>query len=352
VRFAFSDDQLLFRDTVRAFLAKECPPEAVRAAWTDERGRVPGLWAGLAEMGVVGLTVPEAHGGLGLGELDLVLLLEECGRAAAPEPLVETTAVVAPLLASLASLGSLESQEGSAVGAWLDGIAAGTFVATVVVGPASIDTAGVVPFAEEADLLVVAGGDRVVAIAGDDLELVPERSVDGSRRLFTVDAHPSSEIVLAAAAPEVVNAAFDRGALGAAAQLLGLADRMLEITVEYVKEREQFGVPIGSFQAIKHHLADALLALEFARPVVYRAAYAMEHQLPSASRDVSMAKCYASDAASTVARKALQCHGAIGYTVEHDLHLWMKRVWALAAAWGDAAHHRARVADAVLGPRP
>ena len=136
---------------------------------------------------------------------------------------------------------------------------------------------------------------------------------------------------------------FDRGVLGVAAQQCGLADRMLELTVDYVKEREQFGVPIGSFQAVKHHLADARLALEFARPLVYRAAVAR-----STRSHVSMAKAKADDAALLAGRVALQCHGAIGYTTEYDLHLYMKRAWALAGSWGDARLHRARVGRAIL----
>jgi len=118
--------------------------------------------------------------------------------------------------------------------------------------------------------------------------------------------------------------------------------------VEYTKVRKQFGSPIGSFQAVKHHLANALLKLEFARPVVYRAAYSVAHADPSRALHVSMAKAYASDAALVCARASLQCHGAIGYSYEHDLHLWMKRAWALAAAWGDSAWHRAKVADSIL----
>jgi alkylation response protein AidB-like acyl-CoA dehydrogenase len=127
---------------------------------------------------------------------------------------------------------------------------------------------------------------------------------------------------------------------------------MLTVTVDYVRQREQFGVAIGSFQAVKHHLADALLAIEFAKPVVHSAAYEMTESPMDASVAVSMAKSSASDAATLVARKALQCHGAIAYTVEYDLHMWMKRAWALAAAWGDARSHRRRVAASVLGPDP
>ncbi len=136
--------------------------------------------------------------------------------------------------------------------------------------------------------------------------------------------------------------------LGTAAQLCGLADTMIGMTVDYAGERRQFGVPIGSFQAVKHHLADARTALEFARPLVYRAAASMAMHDPDAGLHAGMAKAAASDAASVAARAALQCHGAIGYTTEHDLHFFMKRTWALAATWGGARWHRARIADTLM----
>jgi alkylation response protein AidB-like acyl-CoA dehydrogenase len=179
----------------------------------------------------------------------------------------------------------------------------------------------------------------------------PETSVDGARRLFRVGWTPSPATRIASgdAARAAAARAFDRGALGVSAMLLGLARHLIDATVEYVKVRKQFGSAIGSFQAVKHHLADALVKLEFARPVVYRAAYSMSHRSTSCSLHVSMGKAYASEAAWTSSRAALQCHGAIGYSYEHDLHLWMKRVWALNAAWGDASWHRARVGNMVLG---
>jgi alkylation response protein AidB-like acyl-CoA dehydrogenase len=139
-----------------------------------------------------------------------------------------------------------------------------------------------------------------------------------------------------------LGAAFDRGVVGTAAQQCGLAQRMLDMTAEYAKERKQFGVPIGSFQAVKHHLADARVALEFARPLVYRAAATLDPV------HASMAKAKADDAALLTARAALQCHGAIGYTTEYDLHLYMKRAWVLARAMGDGRLHRNRVATAIL----
>jgi alkylation response protein AidB-like acyl-CoA dehydrogenase len=311
VKFAFSDDQLAMRDAVRGFLEKQCPPKVVRDAWTNDNGR-SGLWSRLGEMGVLGVLAPEAHGGFGGDFLDLVLLLEETGRAALPEPVVEHAAVAMPLLD----------------GTHTPAAAAGDITITVV--PPS----GLVPNADSADL-VLAGDDTV---APGSLGLRRHESVDGSRRLSAIDQPPSW----------TVGDAFDRGGLGVAAQLIGLAQHMLDSTVEYAKERRQFGVPIGSFQAVKHHLANVALALEFARPLVYRAAWSIANGDDARSVHVSMAKARASEAALLAGRVALQVHGAIGYTTEYDLHLWMKRAWALAASWGDAGWHEQRVGRAIL----
>jgi alkylation response protein AidB-like acyl-CoA dehydrogenase len=168
--------------------------------------------------------------------------------------------------------------------------------------------------------------------------------LDAGRRVVQLEAWKAGPELGAAADAA---AAFDRGALGTAAQLVGLGRRMLDLTVAYVAERKQFGVPVGSQQAVKHHLADAALQLQFAAPALYRAAASMAAGSSDAHRDVSMAKALASDAARLVARQALQCHGAIGYTVEYDLHLYLKRAEALARSWGDASWHRGRVAWAL-----
>jgi len=273
-----------------------------------------------------------------------VLLLEESGRAAFPGPLVDSAFVGATLL------GEAFGADPHAT-ALIPRLAAGD--ATVAVG---LRGSALVAGADRAEATILERDGQLAFVPRDKVAVVGQPSVDGSRRLFTVSFDPRDASTVAvddgSPAADALARAHDRGALGSAAELVGLADQLLAMTVEYVKQRQQFGVAIGSFQAIKHHLADALLALEFARPVVYRAAYSMAHDLETASRDASMAKCFASDAAGVVARKALQCHGAIGYTVEYDLHLWMKRVWALSAAWGDAAHHRARVGESILGPRP
>jgi alkylation response protein AidB-like acyl-CoA dehydrogenase len=331
MHFAFTEDQVLFRDTVRDFLSNECRPEQVRAAWDNDIGRVPGLWAKLADMGVVGLTAPEDAGGLGMDEVDLVLLLEEAGRAALPEPLAEQTAVAIPTLREVGA-------ETSA--AWLERMVAGeALVAVGLSGP-------YVLYGEQADALLLATDDEVHLVTADAVAFTPQRSVDHSRRLVSVEWTPSAATLLTAGdeAHQALADAGDRGALAAAAQCIGVAQHLVDVTVDYVGQREQFGKVVGSYQAVKHHLANALIAVEFARPLVYVAAYAVANSTPHRAREVSMAKAVASDAVDLAARTALQCHGAIGYTFEYDLHLWMKRGWALAAAYGDARHHRARVA--------
>lgn len=328
MRFALSDDQAAFRDAVRDLLAKECPPAVVRAAWDAAPGELDrGVWDSLAAMGVLDLLVPEADGGLGLGETFLVPILEECGRAALPHPIVETAMVAAPLLGAGAGM-----------------------VSTDLGGP-------LVPCALDADVLLLRRGDGLVTLPSAAVDLEPEATVDGARRAARIGerldtSQPTTPSAASGPSPSSaheadLDLAFDGGALGTAAVLVGLGQAMLDMTVSYVRERHQFGVPIGSFQAVKHHLADAALALEFVRPAVWRAAWSVAHDEPTRARDVSMAKAMASDAAVLAGRKALQCHGAIGYTVEADLHLYLKRTWALARSWGDSAFHNDRVATAL-----
>jgi alkylation response protein AidB-like acyl-CoA dehydrogenase len=308
MRFAFTDDQKLFAEGLRELLTKECTPAHVRAAWDDGAGHDFTLWNHLAEMGVFGMLVSEAAGGLGGTEVDLVLLLEELGRAAVPGPVLETAAVVAPALGDGAT-----------------------------VGTAALDGSPYVPHAHVAALVLVPGG--VVRTAGANLTAV--EAIDGGRRLFTVDG-----LTEPFAYDEAL--AFDRGALAAAAYLVGLSERMIDVAAEYARQREQYGRPIGVNQAVKHLLADALLKVEFAKPAVYRAAWSVANSEPTRARDVSMAKAFASDAAYRSSRSAMQVHGAIGYTWEADVQLWMKKAWALQRAWGDATFHRRRVAEAVL----
>ncbi|GAC1320301.1 MAG: acyl-CoA dehydrogenase [Acidimicrobiales bacterium] len=329
MHFGFSDDQLAFRAAVRDLLRDTCPPSAVRAAWDGGPGYDPDLWSALGEMGILGMLAPERAGGLGLSEVDLVLVLEETGRVAMPGPIVEHAAVALPALA----------------GDRPDLVQQAATGAAIVTFAASADRVG---WAQAADHVLVRDGDGLRLISAADLTTIhPLVAVDRSRRDAAIGWAAGEPVV--GADPSL---ALDRAALGAAAQLCGLADHLIAVTVDYVTQRRQFGVPIGSYQAVKHHLADAALRLAHARPAVYRAAWTVATAGEQRSRDVSMAKALAADAATLAARVALQCHGAIGYTWESDLHLWMKRVWILERAWGGTAHHRARVADAVLGPQP
>jgi alkylation response protein AidB-like acyl-CoA dehydrogenase len=318
MRFAFSPEQVELRDAVRDLLEKECPPAAVRDAWTNDTGRSPAAWSALAAMGVLGALAPAAHGGLGLSEVDLVLVLEETGRHALPEPIVETALVAAP--------------EG-----WVDARGAQAASVTLPESPFA-------PWAASVERLVLLAADGVRVVDRSAVELRPRASVDGARRPCAV---VTPEVAPVAGLAECARA-FRRGVVGHAAQLLGLADRMIDMTVDYARQRVQFGVPIGSQQAVKHHLAGARTRLEFARPLVYRAAVSLAGGDPDPSLHASMAKVLAGEAAALAARVALQCHGAIGYTTEYDLHLYMKRAWVLERAWGSTAWHRGRVAGAIL----
>jgi alkylation response protein AidB-like acyl-CoA dehydrogenase len=333
MRFAFSEEQRELARVTRELLARECPAAAVRAAWTHDA--LP-AWDALAAAGVIGMTAPERFGGAGATELDLALVLEEAGRAALPGPLAAHTTVAIPLVAETCDDATCDRLLGAA--------AAGR---TILVCAA--EHTPLVESAARARTILAVRGDELHAIDRADCAITPQPSVDGARRLATVSFEPRAGTRLASDVGAAVARAHDRASFAAAAELVGLARRMIEMTVEYVTIRKQFGRAVGSFQAVKHALAEAHVAIELARPCVYRAAYALAHREADAPRDVSLAKALASDAALLAARTALQCHGAIGYSFEHDLHLWMKRAWALAAAHGSAADHRARLAHLILG---
>ncbi len=360
MHFAFSEDQEELRRGVRIVLDAECPVSALRAAHEAppeaRRDAARARWQVLAQLGAPALLVPEAAGGLGLDDTDLVGILEEAGWAALPEPLLETAGLAAPMLAALLPAASAAT----ALGALLTGNA------PVAVGGIDIGVAGPSsPTTVAADGMlrterVVGARDAAVYLmacrdpdSGWQLHAVPAAvcavhttpTLDAARDLSTVHWPLSSDTLLAygVAAEASISLMADRGAAGSAAFLVGLADRMITLAADYAKERTQFGRPIGSFQAVKHMLADARVKLEFARPATYRAAWSLATAQATVSHDASMAKAMASDAATGAARAALQCHGAMGYTDDYHLHLWLKRVWCLAGAHGSAAWHRDRV---------
>ena len=317
MRFALDAEQREFAASIDAALGSADVPAAVRA-WADG-DTAPGrkVWERLADLGVTALAVAEEFDGLAAHPVDLMVACERLGRWCVPGPVTESIAVAPVLLAADERSGALAS---------------GELIATVALPP-------LVPWAVDADsagLVLMAADDSITdAAAEEHLE-----SVDPSRRLFTVAATGASQ-------PADVARAFEFGALATAAQLVGAGQTMLDMTVEYAKQRSQFGRLIGSYQAIKHKLADAHIALELARPLLYGAALALAEQSPDTARDVSAAKAAAADAALLSARASLQTHGAIGYTTEHDLSQWLLRVQALRSAWGDPTFHRHRVLEAL-----
>lgn len=337
--FTYTEDQLLFQESVHDFLVNEITPEKIRELWETESGRSDELWGQLAELGLTGMTVPEEFGGLGMNELDFVLLAQECGYVALPEPLVNTVLVAVPTLVAAGN------QELNAE--WLPKIAAGE--ARVVVG---LECNQFVEDAHVAELLILEKDGALYAVTKGNFEARYNESVDPSRKLFAVEFDTANATLLADGekAAELINSALNHGALGAAAQALGLSQRMIDITVQYTGERKQFGVAIGTFQALKHHMANIAYKLEYAKSPLARAAYAMAHGHAASDIDlaVSHVKFAACEVAQTAAKNSIQAHGAMGYTWEVDLHIYMKKAWALVNSWGDAAYHKNRVAAFIL----
>jgi alkylation response protein AidB-like acyl-CoA dehydrogenase len=340
--FTFNQDQMAFRDSVSRFLMTEAPPEMLREIWETDIGRSPELRGKIAAQGLMGLSVPEAEDGLGLGDIDWSLMTQELGYYAIPDSLTDTAYIAAGLLAGL--------PEGHAARAsWLPRIVDGS-VRIAVGHPVNPWVAD----AHLADLLLLphptATGLEIHALGGDAVQITALRSIDASRRLATVQwtASDATRIADGATGQALWDQALARGALCAAGQLVGLAQRMLDASVDYAAQRKQFGKPIGSFQAVKHHLADVVTKIEFAKPVLYRAAKALANGDTDVNARVAHAKLACGEAAVFAARKGIQVHGAMGYTWEVDLQMFMKRAWALDAAWGDRAFHQSRLGDALL----
>ncbi|QDX80566.1 acyl-CoA dehydrogenase [Denitratisoma sp. DHT3] len=336
--FTFSEDQIAFREAMHSFFAKELPLEAIRKNWETEAGHAPELQARIAEQGLFGLSVPEDFGGLGLSDVDWVQMTQELGYSALPDYVVDTAYVAVGLLNALPAGHALAAE-------WLPRIAEGG--ARVAVGHPSQK---LVADADSADLLLLSHQGELHAVAGSAVKTVLNPSIDLSRRPCRVEWTPGAEtrVLDAAAAAPLWEDALNRGALAAAGQIMGQILRMLDISVAYTSERKQFGKPIGSFQAVKHHLATVAVKAEFAKPVLERAAQAMASGDPARGVHVSHAKLACGDAGWLAARSGIQVHGGMGYTWEVDLQIFMKRAWVLDAAWGDRAFHKNRVAAHVL----
>ena len=312
IDFEFTDEQRALRDVARDLFAKQSPPSLIRQRWKGERDDK--LWRAIAEVGLLDVI------GSGGTEIDLVLVLEEAGRAALPEPLAETL-VAARLIQNDKTLSET----------WLPRIASGDAIATI-----ALITDPFVAYAAEADLVLLIDASGARILTRDDVKATPVRSQDPSRPLYSIEAKRGERLTLTTPA--------SNAAAAIAAVQLGIARRLLELTVDYVKERKQFGKPVGSFQAVKHKLAKVHTAIEDARPAVWYAAYTLANNLPDTARAASVAKVAASRAEALANAEALQCHGGIGFTWEHDLHIWLKRGLALQPAFGTPAEHRAMLA--------
>jgi alkylation response protein AidB-like acyl-CoA dehydrogenase len=376
MNFGFNDEQELLRSTARKFFENECGSDTVRRLMETPEGISPDLWTKLAEQGWLGLVYPEAYDGMGLGLVDLVVLMEEMGRAVVPGPYF--SAVLLGGLA-IAEAGS-EAQKKE----WLPKIAAGDrrvalawMEPSAQLGPAGVTLTAVekggkytlsgtklfVHDAHTADALVVAARTRPGAGAdGVSLFLLPKGTkglevtllptMDQTRKLCEValsDVTVGPDALLGAAGAGWAPLArvLDRATVALCAEMCGGAQKVLDMTVEYAKIRQAFGRPIGSYQGVKHRAADMLVDVENSKSITYYAAWALDENAAEAPLAVSMAKAYVSDAYRRVAAAGIQLHGGIGFTWEHDLHLYFKRAKGSEFTFGDATHHRERVAQLV-----
>jgi alkylation response protein AidB-like acyl-CoA dehydrogenase len=356
MNFEFTDDQQAIKRTAREFLAARYKPEVVRDLAEDERGFTDEQWRELVELGWPGVIVPEEFGGLGLGAVELVVIAEEMGYALAPSPLHSD--VSAALL--LGAAGSEEQRS-----RWLEPLAAGEVRGTVALWDehagwapdhSEIEPSGdrltatkiAVADAASADFVILTAADRahyLVEAGAEGVELEPQPSLDPTRKLHSVALRDAPVQRLGGGDPEAISRAYAAIITSLAAENVGVAQRTMEMAVQYAKERKQFDRPIGSFQAVSHRCAQMLLEVEGARSLTYWAGWAIDHEPETASRAASMAKAYAGDAGFRVAASALQVFGGIGFTWEHDLHYFLKRATANAHAFGDSRWHRDRVAE-------
>jgi alkylation response protein AidB-like acyl-CoA dehydrogenase len=323
MRFGTTPEQDAFAATLGRLLSAADTPKIVRQWGAGEFDPGLELWARLAEQGVSALRVPERFGGLGASCVDSSAAFGQLGYHAVPGPWIET-AIVAPVLLCA-------TDDGDSLAA----VAEGQRRVTLSIPPMT-------PYA-----LDVAAADTVLLLQGRALHsaIAENRltSLDSARHLSELRA----KTLITELDPAVAAGAFNQGSVACAAQLLGIAQRLLDDAVSYAKSRSQFGRPIGEFQAIKHLLADVRIAIDFVRPLVQGAALSLDDSAPDVDRDVSAAKVAANEAALLAARTALQVHGAIGYTQEFDLSLWLTRARALTGSWGTSAWHRRRVLHAL-----
>jgi len=359
--FDLSEEQRLLQETVASFLDNECPPARLREYYDDEVGYDPLIWKGLAELGVAGIHLPEQYGGSELEILDVAVVAETVGAHAAPIPLLSHT------LGSLAiSLAGSDAQKKR----WLPGLASGDLLATVAfaeaggawqpdewqlaAGATISGTKETVAFAEQADLFVVGlsgGALGVVERNASGVEVQRVEAADRTRRIGRVSFDGAALELLEpdntkdTKDTKVAERVRDVGLVMLAADAFGGAAKLVEMCVEYAKNREQFGVTIGSFQALKHQLSDMAVEIEPSRALYWYAAHALDHLPDEAARCAAIAKSHITDRFQQVARDAVEAHGGIGFTWEGDVQIWFKRAMFDRAFLGTPRQHRARAAD-------
>jgi alkylation response protein AidB-like acyl-CoA dehydrogenase len=326
--FGFNDEQQEIKRTAREFLSARFAPEKVREL-AESRTYDDALWREICELGWPGIAIGEAHGGQGLGMVELVILSEELGYAGAPTPFLSNAAA-----GLFIDAGTDEQRE-----RWLPGIASGEALGAAAFTP---DAEALVPDAEGATVLVLPHGEDGMLVERSAADVTQLELIDSTRTYARVEASEGDLL-----SDACLRRGADRLMVTVAAELTGVAQRAMEMAVSYAKEREQFGRPIGAYQAVSHRCAQMLLDTEEARSLTYYAAWAAGAEPESLPLAASMAKARASDAAWKVTASALQVLGGIGFTWEHDLHFLLKRAKVTSELMGSSREHRERVAELV-----
>ena len=361
MQFGLSESQQMLKDNARKFFSGECPMDQVRRLMETDTAFDGVLWAKMAEQGYTGIIFPEAYGGVGLGKVELILFMEEAGRALLPGPFFSTVALAGVVLDAL---GTTEQKK-----RYLAPICRGEARSTLAMleasaswDPADARIAAVngkltgeklfVPDAAAADtiLVVARNGVFLVDAKAPGITISPMSGMDLARKLYAVQFKDTPAEKLGETAG--LSKALDVATAALVAEMVGGMQRVLDLTVEYAKMRKQFGKPIGMFQAVQHQCADMYLETENSRSAAYYAAWALEEHAPDAAVAVSIAKVYASDAGRTVGNRGIQVHGGMGFTWENDVHLYYRRAKASETMFGDATFHRERIARMVMDADP
>jgi alkylation response protein AidB-like acyl-CoA dehydrogenase len=357
MQFGLSESQQILKDTARKFFSGECPVAEVRRLMETETAYDADLWLKLAGQGFTGIICPEDCGGMGLGKVELILLLEEAGYALLPGSFFSTVALAGAAIDAVASPAQKKK--------YLSRIARGDARSTVAVleesaswdlaharltasGDKLTGTKLFVTDAAVADFIVVIAQNGVFMVdaKAPGMRIEPMKGMDLTRKVYSIQFSNTPAEKLGSL--DGVTRAFALATTGLAAEMVGGMQRALEITVAYAKTRKQFGKPIGIYQAVQHQCADMYLETESSRSAVYYAAWALQENTPDAATAVSIAKMYASDAGRNVGNHGIQVHGGMGFTWENDLHLYYRRAKASETMLGDAAFHRERIARQVI----